>query len=59
MVHGTADATIPIRFAEKLFALANEPKRFLRVEGDGHLALGMVIPQVLEWIDEAMARNGP
>jgi fermentation-respiration switch protein FrsA (DUF1100 family) len=55
MVHGTADATIPIRFAEKLFALANEPKRFMRVEGEGHLALGLVIPAVLQWIDETMA----
>jgi hypothetical protein len=59
MVHGTADATIPIRFGEKLFALAGEPKRFIRVEGGGHPAMGTVIPQVLQWIDEAMARTAP
>ena len=59
MVHGTADATIPIRFAEKLFGLANNPKDFLRVEGAGHLALGSVIPQVLQWIDQTMARAIP
>jgi fermentation-respiration switch protein FrsA (DUF1100 family) len=59
MVHGTADATIPIRFGEKLFALANEPKQFVRVEGEGHLALGSVIPQVLQWIDQTMARTAP
>ena len=56
MVHGTADATIPIRFAEKLFALTKAPKDFLPVEGAGHLALGLVIPQVLQWIDRTMAR---
>jgi fermentation-respiration switch protein FrsA (DUF1100 family) len=59
IVHGTADATIPIRFAEKLFALAKEPKEFVRVEGAGHLALGSVIPQVLQWIDRTMARVAP
>jgi uncharacterized protein len=59
IVHGTADATIPIRFAEKLFALAKEPKEFVRVEGAGHLALGSVIPQVLQWIDRTMARGAP
>ncbi|WP_158817023.1 alpha/beta hydrolase [Methylocapsa sp. S129] len=59
MVHGTADATIPIRFAERLFALAREPKDFIRVDGAGHLALGSVIPQVVQWIDQAMARAAP
>jgi len=43
MVHGTADRTIAIGFAERLFALANEPKTFMRVSGAGHLALGEVI----------------
>ena len=59
IVHGTADATIPIRFAEKLFALAKEPKEFVRVEGAAHLALGSVIPKVLQWIDRTMARASP
>jgi uncharacterized protein len=59
MVHGTADATIPIHLAEKLLALAHEPKRFIRVDGGGHLALGSVIPEVLQWIDQAMARAAP
>jgi fermentation-respiration switch protein FrsA (DUF1100 family) len=58
MVHGTGDWTIPIRFGEKLFALANEPKDFIRVEGAGHLALGLVVPQVLAWIDRTMMRVG-
>lgn len=59
MIHGTADATIPIRFAEKLFARANEPKEFVRVHDAGHLALGSIVPQVLHWIDETMARAAP
>jgi hypothetical protein len=55
IVHGEADRVTPIRFAEKLYALANEPKRFVRVAGAGHLALGQAIPEVLAWIDAAMA----
>jgi hypothetical protein len=51
--------TVPIRFGERLFALANQPKEFIRVEGAGHLALGLVIPQVLQWIDATMARAAP
>jgi fermentation-respiration switch protein FrsA (DUF1100 family) len=55
IVQGEADRVTPIRFAEKLYALANEPKRFIRVEGAGHLALGEAIPEVLAWIDVVMA----
>ena len=36
MLHGTADTVVPLGFGEKLFALANEPKRFVRFEGGGH-----------------------
>jgi fermentation-respiration switch protein FrsA (DUF1100 family) len=36
MLHGTADPVVPPWFGEKLFALANEPKRFVRFEGGGH-----------------------
>ena len=53
IVHGTRDEVIPIRLAEKLFALATAPKEFIRVEGGEHLALGLRIPQVLAWIDRA------
>jgi len=35
VMHGARDATIPIRFGERLFALAREPKQFARFpEGD-------------------------
>ena len=59
MAHGAADPVIPIASGEKLFALANEPKKFIRVEGEGHLALGAAIPQVLQWIDAALAHANP
>jgi hypothetical protein len=29
-MHGASDPAIPIRFGERLFALAHEPKRFVR-----------------------------
>src|SRR5262249_24045574 len=35
--HGEADDVVPIRFGERLFALANEPKKFRRVPGGGHV----------------------
>ena len=36
VVHGALDPTIPVRFGERLFALANEPKRFVRLARGGH-----------------------
>jgi pimeloyl-ACP methyl ester carboxylesterase len=36
IVHGTADTVVPFGFGQKLFALANEPKHFVRLEGGGH-----------------------
>jgi fermentation-respiration switch protein FrsA (DUF1100 family) len=50
MVHGTEDPVVPIRFGERLFALANPPKAFWRVEGAGHLALGERLAETLDWI---------
>ena len=35
-MHGARDATIPIRFGERLFALAHEPKQFVRFAEGGH-----------------------
>jgi fermentation-respiration switch protein FrsA (DUF1100 family) len=40
IVHGAQDQTIPIAFGEKLFALAREPKQFVRIAGGGHDGLG-------------------
>jgi fermentation-respiration switch protein FrsA (DUF1100 family) len=36
IMHGARDNVINIRFAERLFALANEPKRFIRYDKGGH-----------------------
>jgi fermentation-respiration switch protein FrsA (DUF1100 family) len=35
-MHGARDPTIPIGFGERLFALAIEPKQFIRFPGGGH-----------------------
>jgi hypothetical protein len=39
ILHGTDDAVVPISFGERLFALANEPKRLVRFPGGGHVDL--------------------
>jgi uncharacterized protein len=36
VMHGDADPAINIRFGERLFALAHEPKQFVRFPGGGH-----------------------
>jgi len=36
VLHGERDATIPIAFGERLFALAHEPKQFVRFPDGGH-----------------------
>ncbi len=39
VLHGEEDRIVPIRFAEKLFALAREPKRFVCFPQGGHVNL--------------------
>jgi uncharacterized protein len=36
IMHGARDGAVPIRFGERLFALAHEPKRFIRYDEGGH-----------------------
>jgi fermentation-respiration switch protein FrsA (DUF1100 family) len=36
VMHGALDGTVPIALGEKLFSLANEPKRFVRFARGGH-----------------------
>jgi fermentation-respiration switch protein FrsA (DUF1100 family) len=36
VMHGARDGTIPIAFGERLFALAREPKQFVRFPDGGH-----------------------
>jgi fermentation-respiration switch protein FrsA (DUF1100 family) len=39
IVHGDADTVIPFAQGERLFGLAREPKRFVRMEGSDHATL--------------------
>jgi len=39
VLHGARDRVVPIRFGERLFALANEPKRFVRFADGTHVDL--------------------
>jgi fermentation-respiration switch protein FrsA (DUF1100 family) len=36
VLHGERDMVVPIRFGERLYALAHEPKRFVRYPSGGH-----------------------
>jgi fermentation-respiration switch protein FrsA (DUF1100 family) len=36
IMHGSDDPAIPIAFGERLFAMAHEPKQFVRFPGGGH-----------------------
>lgn len=36
VMHGDADPAINIRFGERLFAMAHQPKQFARFAGGGH-----------------------
>ena len=40
VVHGENDAIVPISLGERLYALIQAPKQFVRVEGAGHNDLG-------------------
>jgi uncharacterized protein len=40
IMHGTEDTTVPIGFGERLFGLAHDPKRFVRLVGGHHDDLG-------------------
>ncbi|HEY0224468.1 MAG TPA: alpha/beta hydrolase [Pseudolabrys sp.] len=39
VLHGELDRVVPLRFGEKLFALAHEPKRMVRFPQGGHVNL--------------------
>jgi uncharacterized protein len=38
ILHGTADESVPVTEARRLYAAAREPKTMIEVEGAGHLA---------------------
>ena len=56
ILHGENDWSIPIRYGERLFALANEPKQFTRLPGAGHMLLlrDGVAAMARNWIDNQM-----
>ena len=43
IIHGTKDSVIPYRHGKELFELANEPKRFISVQGANHNDLVFVM----------------
>jgi fermentation-respiration switch protein FrsA (DUF1100 family) len=61
VVHGDGDDIVPIDSAKRLFALANEPKVFIRVPDAGHLVLEApgVFARVREWIDTTTGVRKP
>ena len=36
VTHGTRDSIVPVEMGERLYAAANAPKKFIKVEGAGH-----------------------
>ncbi|WP_170850364.1 alpha/beta hydrolase [Beijerinckia sp. GAS462] len=58
VMQGDQDRVVPIRFGEKLFALAPQPKEFIHVPGRGHLVLAVpdVMAHTLDWIDKIVNR---
>jgi fermentation-respiration switch protein FrsA (DUF1100 family) len=49
VLHGEQDNVVPIRFGERLFALANEPKRMARFPQGGHVNLdGFGAPKAIK-----------
>lgn len=57
ILHGVMDTTIPIRFAEKLFDAARQPKRFIRFAEAGHELLWT--ESLVPWLDTLMKASLP
>jgi fermentation-respiration switch protein FrsA (DUF1100 family) len=54
IIHGTADRSVPFSHSEQLFAAANEPKQFLRLEGNGHdpAILGLHATELAKFLNQ-------
>jgi pimeloyl-ACP methyl ester carboxylesterase len=50
LVHGSADDVVPIADSEAAFAVAPQPKEFLRIAGEGHSFSDASYPQVIDAI---------
>lgn len=61
VLHGEADTVVPIRLGEKLFALGNEPKGFIRFPDGNHVDLdGHGAPEVVKaFLGELAAARPP
>lgn len=55
LVHGSDDDVVPIGDSEAAFAVAPEPKKFLRIEGEGHsfsdASYSQVIDAIATWLN--------
>ena len=58
IAHGTADTVVPYSHGEALFAAANEPKEFLRVDGVGH-GYAEVGPHLLTPLAKFLSEHAP
>jgi fermentation-respiration switch protein FrsA (DUF1100 family) len=58
IAHGTADTVVPYSHGEALFAAANEPKEFLRVDGAGH-GYAEVGPHLLAPLAKFLSEHAP
>jgi fermentation-respiration switch protein FrsA (DUF1100 family) len=56
ILHGTLDRVVPMKLSERLYALANEPKRFVRFNNAGHVNLDRfgAMPVILAFIAEVL-----
>ena len=55
VMHGARDATIPIVFGERLFALAGEPKQFVRFPDGKQVPSGDFLREELKRITASAA----
>lgn len=53
LVHGTADKVVPFGHSEQLYAAANEPKEFVRLDGVGHsrLPAELYLPALVSFLN--------
>jgi fermentation-respiration switch protein FrsA (DUF1100 family) len=56
VLHGARDRIVPMKLGERLFALANEPKRFVRFDEAGHIDLDRhgALPVILKFLGEVL-----
>ncbi|MET3497336.1 alpha/beta hydrolase [Variovorax boronicumulans] len=66
LIHGTADAVIPLAHSQRLLSVAREPKRLIEVRGAGHLEpmaaarFGTTYQQALtDFFDASMRQRTP